>query len=89
MNKGQLPISAVMCAGSVDYSVAVLRGCRVVTVQCPRLAQHQEFVWWDGLPGVVEFSGVCVTVIPDAGFCSTTLRLSVTAHVFAWTPADI
>ena len=61
----------------------------VVTVQCPRCAQHQDIREVGRSAGVVEFSGVCVTAIPDAGFCSTTLRLSVTAHVFASTRVDI
>lgn len=57
----------------------------VVTVQCPRCGQHQDISEVGRSAGVVEFSGVCVTPIPHAGFCSTTLRLSVTAHVFAST----
>ena len=57
----------------------------VVTVQCPRCGQHQDIREVGRTVGVVEFSGVCVTAIPDAGFCSTTLRLTVVAHVFAST----
>jgi hypothetical protein len=61
-----------------DYVVA-----SVVTVQCPRCGQHQDIRIVGRSVGVVEFSGVCATPVPDAGFCSTTLRLSVAAHVFA------
>ena len=57
----------------------------VVMVQCPRCGQQQDIREIGRSVGVIEFSGVCVTPIPDAGFCSTTLRLSVTAHVFAST----
>jgi len=54
----------------------------VVTVQCPRCGQHQDVRQVARSLGAVEFSGVCATALPDASFCSTTLRLSVTAHVF-------
>jgi hypothetical protein len=57
----------------------------VVTVQCPRCGQYQDIREVGRSTGVVEFSGVCVTPVSEAGFCSTTLRLSVTAHVFALT----
>lgn len=60
-----------------DYLVA-----SVVTVQCPRCGQHQDIREVARSVGVVEFAGVCATPLPDAGFCSTTLRLSVAAHVF-------
>lgn len=57
----------------------------VVMVQCPRCGQHQDVRQVEQVVGVVEYSGVCATPIPEAGFCSTTLQLLVTAHVF---PAD-
>lgn len=60
-----------------DYLVA-----SVVTVQCPRCGQHQDIRQVELAIGVVEFSGVCTTPLADAGFCSTTLQLLVTAHVF-------
>ena len=59
----------------------------VVTVQCPRCGQHQDIRQVGVSTGVGVFSGVCGTPIPDAGFCSTTLRLSAAAHVFASPPA--
>jgi len=55
----------------------------VVTVQCPRCGQHRDIPVVVASPGAVMFSGVCTTPVPDAGFCSTTLQLSATAHVFA------
>lgn len=30
----------------------------------------------------IEFAGVCSTPVEGGGFCSTTLRLTATAHVF-------
>lgn len=54
----------------------------VATVHCPRCGQPRDAPVVAHVENRLEFAAVCSTPIERGGVCSTTLQLTVTAHVF-------
>jgi hypothetical protein len=56
----------------------------MTTVQCPRCGISIDVAMSLLTERSLEYSGVCTTPLEGGGRCGTSLRLMVTAHVFAF-----